>query len=320
MSINLFSSSAQVNRAVQLEQSRKLFLQDALSSVVESLDLALIDAELREFASAKELRYLASRGLRGEFVFAVPCIILVKPTLIAYYRMLIGYSQKEFYHKGGLGRFKSMEISGRLKPPYAAELPALCLALNVRAAELLNGIGIDKITAQLLDDLSLLTLGAQLRGGTNNVIGKLAIRFVFELIRTIVKSAIVEATETQLILMNAAKRRVVIKFSSDPDISIFEELENASQKLVAIEIKGGEDVSNIWNRFGEAEKSHQTAKKRGFTRFWTIYNTDRLDEERAREKTPTTQKFFCLKQMTSEVHPTFIEFKEMLVQVVGIPQ
>jgi hypothetical protein len=32
---------------------------------------------------------------------------------------------------------------------------------------------------------------------------------------------------------------------------------------VAVEIKGGKDYSNIHNRIGEAEKSHQKAKKEG---------------------------------------------------------
>ena len=41
---------------------------------------------------------------------------------------------------------------------------------------------------------------------------------------------------------------------------------------IAIEIKGGTDVSNLHNRLGEAEKSHQNARLLGFTQFWTIIN------------------------------------------------
>ena len=64
-------------------------------------------------------------------------------------------------------------------------------------------------------------------------------------------------------------QEVSIAFSADPDISVVAALSaKSSRKMLAIEIKGGADQSNIWNRLGEAEKSHQTAKLRGFTEFW----------------------------------------------------
>jgi len=39
---------------------------------------------------------------------------------------------------------------------------------------------------------------------------------------------------------------------------------------ISIEVKGGTDYSNIHNRLGEAEKTHQNAKAAGFTEFWTV--------------------------------------------------
>ena len=82
----------------------------------------------------------------------------------------------------------------------------------------------------------------------------------------------------------ASRRKVIITFSSDPDISIFEQISvNKLKNVVAIEIKGGADKSNIWNRLGEAEKSHQSAKRRGFVEFWTIYNVPSLNLAKARE-------------------------------------
>jgi hypothetical protein len=323
MSINLSSSSGQAKRAAQLEQCRSLYLQDALANAISALDLAQVDSELQKFAPAEALRALAVRRLRGELLFAVPSVLAIKPNVLAYYRLVLGYSQKEFFQKCSLGRFQSMESSGKLSPKQANELPALCLAMNQRAAEMLMEIGLEKASTALLDDLSLLTLGPQLRGGTNNLIGQAAIRLIFELIQKIVQPAICEATETKLTLLNAAKRKVVINFSSDPDISISEEVGTSStprQNLVAIEIKGGQDASNIWNRFGEAEKSHQSAKAKGFTRFWTIYNVDNLDEIRAREKSPTTQRFFSLKDIISETSPAFQTFRDQLIQVVGLPK
>jgi hypothetical protein len=70
--------------------------------------------------------------------------------------------------------------------------------------------------------------------------------------------------------MNDSGRKITIAFSSDPDISISEQALNRQHPLVSIEIKGGTDYSNIHNRLGEAEKSHQNAKSSGFHQFWTI--------------------------------------------------
>jgi len=201
----------------------------------------------------------------------------MKPNLLGYYRLLLGYSQKEFYGKAKLGRLKCMEESGRLTPRLEAELPDLCAALAQKGSELLYAIGPEKLTLELLEDLALLTLGPQLRGSNNTRIGVIANRAVFEIIQQIVKHAIVKATESRLEILNASKRNVVIAFSSDPDISVFEEMATDERNVVAIEIKGGADVSNIWNRLGEAEKSHQSAKQRGFVEFWTIYNVPNFD-------------------------------------------
>ncbi len=66
-------------------------------------------------------------------------------------------------------------------------------------------------------------------------------------------------------IKNAANRRVLIRFSSDPDIVIQEEMPTRElRNNLAIEVKGGLDFSNIHNRIGEAEKSHQKAKAAGY--------------------------------------------------------
>ena len=94
---------------------------------------------------------------------------------------------------------------------------------------------------------------------------------------------------------NAANRRVVIAFASDPDIVIRERLSTgADRNVIAIEIKGGHDVSNIHNRVGDAEKSHQKAREAGFVECWTIINVDRFDEVKLRRESPATDRFFRL--------------------------
>lgn len=116
MKLHLPSSNLQVNLATALETFRKIYLQQALSQAIKSIDLELLNRELQKFAPANELKQLAGLGLRGEFVFPVPSLLVANPKLIGYYRLLLGYSQKEFFNKGGLGRFKSMEEKGRLTP------------------------------------------------------------------------------------------------------------------------------------------------------------------------------------------------------------
>src|SRR5438132_9906409 len=135
----------------------------------------------------------------------------------------------------------------------------------------------------------------------------------------IVGHAVQSTTETRLELMNASRRKVIITFSSDPDISIFEEISaNKLKNVVAIEIKGGADKSNIWNRLGEAEKSHQSAKQRGFVEFWTIYNVPGLNLTKAREKSPTTNRFYSLLDLSSPGTEGFADFRDRLVSLVGI--
>jgi hypothetical protein len=295
-----------------------LYLQHALSNAIAAADLQTINTELDRFAPAKDLKALASRGIRGEFLFALPSLLKMKPNLIGYYRLLLGYSQKEFYNKAKLGRFKCMEESGRLTPRLEAELQDLCAAFAQKESELLHLIGPEKLTLDLLDDLALLTLGPQLRGSKNTQIGIIANRAVFEIIQQIVKHAIAKATESRLEILNASNRKVVIAFSPDPDISIFEEIATGERNVVAIEIKGGADVSNIWNRLGEAEKSHQSAKHRGFVEFWTIYNVPHLNLDKARVKSPTTNRFYSLIDLSSPSSKEFADFRERLLSLVGI--
>ena len=268
---------------------------------------------------AADLRKLACRGIRGEFLFALPVILSTKPNLLGYYRLLLGYSQKEFYQKSKLGRFEVLEAKGELPERLKGELEPLARALIQRASEMLKEIGAEKLTLELLDDLSLLTLGPQLRGSLNTRIGKLANRTVFEIIQQIVSHALTSATASRLELTNASGRKVSIAFSSDPDISIFEEIAPGKLKsVIAIEIKGGADKSNIWNRLGEAEKSHQSAKHAGFTEFWTIYNVPALNLAKAREKSPTTTRFYSLVSLSLHSNDEYADFRDRLVSLVGI--
>ena len=296
-----------------------MFLQQAVAETVRALDLRTINAELDTLVSPQDLAELASRGIRGELLFAVPCLLRANPKLLGYYRLLLGFSQKEFYNKSKLARFKVLESKGELRGRVAGELEELCRGLVLRASEMASAIGFGRITKELLDDLTLLTLGPQLQGSRNTRIGKAANEVVFQIIERIVHHALSRSTATKLELTNASGRPVSIAFSADPDISVTEEISSKTiKRVVAIEIKGGADKSNIWNRLGEAEKSHRSAKQRGFVEFWTIYNVPDLDLEKAREKSPTTTRFYSMIELSETASDKFADFRDRLISLVGI--
>lgn len=95
MSLHLPSSNLQATMATALEAFRRLYLQQALSQTINELELTTVNAELDEFAPAADLKRLASFGLRGEFLFPVPALLKANPKLLGYYRLLLGFSQKE---------------------------------------------------------------------------------------------------------------------------------------------------------------------------------------------------------------------------------
>lgn len=185
--IELPSATLQIGLASELEKFRKTVLQQALAAAVGQSDLRTINAELDEFAPVSDLVTLATRGIRGELLFPIPVLLRTAPRLFGYYRLLLGFSQKDLYTKGHLpGAFRVMEDEGRLTVNAEARLIEICRVFAKRASELLNGIGIENITATLLHELTLLTVGPQLRGGLNNQIGQLATQQVFNLIRRLV--------------------------------------------------------------------------------------------------------------------------------------
>jgi hypothetical protein len=238
------------------------------------------------------LSLLASHGLRGELLFAVPAVLSANPRLLAYYRLLLGYSQKAFFGSAtGLAAFKSLEEGRPPSQAVAKRVPELCRALNEAASYLIRALDSDDVRRDVLDDLCLLTLGPQLRGGANVKRGMQGIVRVFEALHSIVERSVAEKTERALVLSNAAGRRVVIELAPDPDIVIREQLGSTADKtrnVVAIEVKAGADFSNVHNRIGEAEKSHQKARLAHFTECWTIVNVDRTDMAKAKSESPST--------------------------------
>jgi len=101
-----------------------------------------------------------------------------------------------------------MEERGYVSDLLAAKLPELCEGFAQAGALLLAGIGTVRLSATLLDELTLLTLGPQLRGGANVRKGTAGIQTVFNAIHQIVQHSVYEMGATQIKIQNAAGRMV----------------------------------------------------------------------------------------------------------------
>ena len=312
--------NTQINFANALKKIRSMYLQDALAITVASMEIDRIDSELHDFVDNGALQILARHGMRGELLFAIPGVLEKNPRLLGYYRLLLGYSQKGFYTAStGAGMFKSLEERGMLSPKQRNDLPDLCRALNTSAKYMLEHFDTQMISAIFFDQLTLLTLGPQLRGGANVQKGSSAISDVFNVVFQIVGSSVTHSNPHCIELKNNSGRVVYIQFSPDPDIVIREELAPDTYKnLVAIEVKGGQDYSNIHNRVGEAEKSHQKAKKDGYVECWTVVNVDRIDMDMARKESPTTNKFYRLSELLNHESAEHRDFSLQILSIVGI--
>lgn len=99
----------------------------------------MLRRQLGEIVPDDASAILAAAGIRDEYVFPTPIVLETKPTLLAYYRLLMGISQKAFYLKRtGLGKFKSMETAGLLRPAQKTSLADLCKALAEPLADLIR--------------------------------------------------------------------------------------------------------------------------------------------------------------------------------------
>lgn len=318
--VDIPSPELQIDFSFVLGQMRTLYLQDALSETIDNVDLATLDQQLSNYVPSKYLKILAKHGLRGELVFPVPLLLESNPRLLGYYRLLLGFSQKEFYSaKFGVSGFKSMEAKGHLSSVNQARLDELCKGLIASAASLIDGIGADRLSRQLLDDLTLLTVGPQLRGSANVKKGAAGIVAVFQAIHDIVEHAAVNSTESKIELLNAADRNVLIEFAPDPDIVIREEMAGQNfRNIIAIEVKAGTDFSNIHNRVGEAEKSHQKAKADGYVECWTVVNVDNIDMAMAAKESPTTNRFYRISDLIAQSGSEYEDFKGRILGLAGI--
>lgn len=262
---------------------------------------------------------LASAGIRDEHVFPTPAILLAKPSLVGYYRLVLGMPQKSFYRSGtGMGQFKSMEARGTITERQKSALPIFCESLSEGLASLIRQLS-PSPTPRDIRELPLLILGSQFQGGVNNRIGREAILEVFRAIDELVSDHVIARTARELRVRNASGRIVAIALGSDPDIVIREHFDDTPRNKVALEVKGGTDVSNVYNRAGEAEKSHLKAQATDFRDFWTAIAMKGADANRLRTDSPTTTSWFDIAQLLAREGPIWDDFRRRIAQEVGIP-
>jgi hypothetical protein len=63
---------------------------DALSEALGQLDQRTVKQQIREYVPDDAQKILAAAGLRDEHVFPVPVVLEAKPSLVGYYRLLLG--------------------------------------------------------------------------------------------------------------------------------------------------------------------------------------------------------------------------------------
>ena len=316
MPLPILTPDSQLLFATKLEAIRDLYFDERLQAAVKATPLATIDAQLHATASSASLSALAQRGLRGEAFCPVPCLLEAEPYLLGYYRLLYGISQKQFYTGSTFSRFKGMELRGVLSPTLKPELADLCAALSGTADILIASLS--TVSRDLVHELQMMTLGVAFDGGKRNLIGQSGVAEVVALISAIVPPAsVISSSPTVLVFTNASGRKVTVAMAPDPDVSVVEEVANALQPVLAIEVKAGTDASNRHNRLGEAEKSHLKARARHHTRFWTIVRVNYTKAEM--RATPTTQEHWHLDEIKDPSHPEHVRFVGMLKAYLGIP-
>jgi hypothetical protein len=301
-----------------LVAARKKWFLDALGLALSNLDQNEVKKQISAFVPAEAQKTLAKAGLRDEHFFPLPIVLQESPFLVGYYRLLLGVSQKAFYKSStGMGSFKSMEELGTLNKKQLAKLPAFCRTMALPLTDLVKQI--PDLSERDLRELPLLTFGAQLQGSNNTEIGKKAMQEVFVAIKEVVANHITKEEPNRLTLVNSSNRTVYISLSHDPDVSIQEMMGPRPHSKVAIEVKGGTDVSNAHNRAGEAEKSHIKARAKGFKDFWTIISKQGLEMFKLASESPTTSEWFDVTEILARSGKDWDEFRQRLTGAAGIP-
>lgn len=305
-----------------LDRVRKTSLHSAVRTATSSLSNADLLAELQAHVPSAGRQALQGTGVRDEEVFALPSVLRAAPGVLAYYRLLLGISQKAFYTSAtGLRIFRPMEDSQIIPQTTAGLIDDLCDTLNDSLTLLIQSLPV----ATLKDDIAqlpLLTLGAQADGSWRTQIGEKATKDVFEAMKKIVKNQghnYVE-TDVSITVVNNSGREVTLALAPDPDVVIREDFPQSNTEIYkcAIEIKGGSDYSNLHNRVGEAEKSHQKARASGAQDHWTIISLAGADMSRLRQESPSTRQWLDVTEVIAGSGASWTQLTALTATAMGI--
>jgi len=308
-----------VDLAIDLYQAlldaRRLYLQPALGIAVANIGVVRIDAELQLLVPEPALNHLARLGLRGERVFPVPSIITHTPSLLGYYRMLLGFSKKEF-QKRGFRMWVAVEEKNMLSDKFKGDLEQFCTTLIEPLTDLVYAM--NRFEDRDLSDLALLTLGPTLQGGRNNVIGSKAEKQVFQLLRQLVQPWIVFEKGPLIRFTLPEGKTFELINRSDPDICLHAGTGITNSPLLAIEIKGGGDASNAHNRAGEAEKSHLKAAAIGYSHLWTIIRMPQGQRERFHKETLSSTAVFEFDVVVGQSGEDWLSFQQKFLAILDL--
>ncbi len=306
-----------------LVHARTTVLSTALRSAVSQIAPPHLAAEMNQHAPAAARQVLQGLGVRDDQVFAVPSVLRQDPRTLGYYRLLLGVSQKRFYgHGSGLGPFKALEDRGVIRAAIDPDIPDLCTEMNQAMGDLVTSINMTPLD---VDQLPLMTLGAQADGSWRTRIGQKATEDVFDALKNVIKARGIAYTDDahSLTLTNSAGRQVTIALAAvalaaDPDVVINETVNGQEMFKVAIEIKGGTDYSNAHNRAGEAEKSHLKAAKAGASDYWTVISTTGMTMSTLKTESPKTKQWFDLEEVLAGVGDGWDRLVNHVLIVMGI--
>lgn len=316
--LNPPNAAQQANIHQLLLTARKVWLSDALRGAMADVDQTTLRNQVTAYVPVAAQRVLATAGIRDEAMFPLPVVLEARPSLVAYYRLLLGVSQKRFYKAStGMTPFKKLEQGAPLSEGLRTQLHDYCIAMCGAIAELV--IQADStLESRDVEDLQLLTLGSFYYGSLNNKIGQAATLGVFTAITEIVEPFVQSRSSTELALEMPDGRRFRIVVAGDPDMRIVESLDDTELPVVSIEIKGGTDKANAYNRGGEAEKSHQAAKQRGFEVCWTVIHTANVDIDKLYQGSPTTNAWFDTNEVIAHTGNDWQRFQNHMRITLGL--
>ncbi|TSD63864.1 XcyI family restriction endonuclease [Inquilinus sp. KBS0705] len=225
-----------------------------ISLTWEPFSNLMIDKETWEYVTLEKM-------YDPKLVFCHPDTLKEKPITSLYYRGLTGLSIKAA--KEYIGSIESLE-TGKNRAVIAPE-KALKMArvYNTFICSIIKGA--TDWTLENGKRTIIATLGITLDGVMRNKVGTIAEERVRSLVYEWLKekSLIIDPVSDDIMLADTLPKisrlagGVIMRFSSEPDISFSIETEKGEELLAVVEIKGGIDPAGALERYGAATKSFQ---------------------------------------------------------------